>query len=435
MAKKNRKFKKIIIISAAVLLAAAIVLANVLRKTDKRLGVQFAEVKKGIIIQTVSASGKMRPVVEVKISAKVSGNIVTLNVEEGDSVHKGDLLLRLDREKYLAMREQAQSALKSSQASLWKTQADFTRIKQLYSQKLASEADLQSAEASLKLAESQVEQQTASLKEIEDDLSKTEIYSPMNGVVSQLNKEQGEMVLGASFQEDVIMVIADLRNMEAEVEVDENDVVSVSVGDPVKIEIDAFPDTVFKGTVTRIASTGTTQGFGTQDEITNFIVEIGVQEKIPRLRPGMSATVDIEVEKHNDAVYIPIQCVAMRNPHPEKEAVKPEKGRKKKKSKKEELADTSSVPDSTKPKTEAGKKEELVEVVFMVGEGDTAKMILVKTGIASDTDIEILQGLSEGQKVVSGPYRTLANLIKEGDALKEEKVKLGEEHQESSRER
>ncbi len=435
MAKKNSKLKKIIIIASVVVVIIATVLANVLRKTDKRIGVQFAETKKGTIVQTVSASGKMRPVVEVKISAKVSGTIVALKVQEGDSVHKGDLLLRLDREKYLAMRDQSKSALKSSQASLWKAQADFNRSKQLFAQKLASEADLQSAEASLKLAESQVEQQTASLKEIEDDLSKTEIYSPMKGVVSQLNKEEGEMVLGASFQEDVIMVIADLRNMEAEVEVDENDVVSVNVGDPVKIEIDAFPDTTFKGEVTRIANSGSTQGLGTQDEITNFIVEIGVKERIPGLRPGMSATVDIEVEKHDDAVYVPIQCVAMRNPHQEKAQV-PEKGKKKKKEKKAEAVADTLAPDTTKSKPEGDKKEEMVEVVFITSEGDTAKMVKVKTGIASDTDIEILEGLTEGQKIVSGPYRVLANQLKEGDALKEEKMKPGEgEHQESSGER
>jgi len=428
MAKKNSKLKKIIIIASIAVIIIAIVLANVLRKTDKRIGVQFAEVKKGTIIQTVSASGKMRPVVEVKISAKVSGNIVKLNVQEGDSVHKGDLLLRLDREKYLAVRDQSRSALKSSQASLWKAQADYNRTKQLFAQKLASEADLQSAEASLKLAESQVEQQTASLKEIEDDLSKTEIYSPMKGVVSQLNKEEGEMVLGASFQEDVIMIIADLRNMEAEVEVDENDVVSVQVGDPVKIEIDAFPDTVFKGEVTRIANSGSTQGLGTQDEITNFLVEIGVKERIPGLRPGMSATVDIEVEKHDDAIYIPIQCVAMRNPHQEK-ADNPEKGKSKKKNKKEKKAEAAAdtlAPDTTKSKLDSDKKAEMVEVVFITSEGDTAKMVKVKTGIASDTDIEILEGLTAGQKVVSGPYRILANQLKEGDALKEEKMKPGE---------
>ncbi|MBC8277239.1 MAG: efflux RND transporter periplasmic adaptor subunit, partial [FCB group bacterium] len=270
MAKKGKiSKKKLIIIIAAVLVIGGIVTANVLKKPEKGIEVQTDKVKKGTIIQTVSASGKIKPVVEVKMSAKVSGNITLLRVEEGDSVHKGDLLLRLDRERLVAMKERAESGLKSSEASLWKAQADYDRMKELYGKKLASEAELQSAEASQRMAESQVEMSKASMKECNDDLSKTEIFSPMDGVVSQMNKELGEMVLGASFQEDVIMVIADLSMMEVEVEVDENDVVDVSVNDPVEIEIDAFPDTVFNGIVTKIANSAVTRGFGTQDEITN----------------------------------------------------------------------------------------------------------------------------------------------------------------------
>ncbi len=419
MAKKSGKSKKkVIVIIAAAIVLGAIIAANVFKKQDKGLGVQIDTVERGTIIQTVSASGKMRPVIEVKISAKVSGVITDLLVEEGDSVHQGDLLLRLDREKYIAMRERSQSALKSAEASLWKAKAEYSRMKELYSQKLASEAELQAAEANLKLAESQVEQAQASLKEITDDLSKTEIYSPMEGVVSQLNKEKGEMALGASFQEDVIMIIADLRNMEAEVEVDENDVVYVSVGDPVDIEIDAFPDTVFKGRVTRIANSAITRGLGTQDEITNFIVKIGVLDQIKGVRPGMSATVDIEVEKHNDALYIPIQCVAMRYPKSQEEGDDPDNAkannRKQKHPKKEE------------------KDRKMIEVVFVVDDADTARMIPVKTGITSDTDIEILEGLKEGQRVVSGPYRILANRIQDGMLVKEESTFKESEEEEST---
>lgn len=402
MAKKSGKAKKFIIIASVVVIIGAVIAANVLRKPDKGIEVQIEKVKRGTIIQTVTASGKIRPVVEVKISAKVSGNIIILSVEEGDSVHKGDLLLKLDQEKYLAVRERAESALKSSHASLWKAEADYTRMKELYKQKLASEAELQSTEASLKLAEAQVEQQQASLKEIIDDLNKTEIYSPMEGVVSQLNKELGEMVLGASFQEDVIMVIADLRNMKAEVEVDENDVVSVSVGDSVEIEIDAFPDTLFKGKVTRIANSALTRGFGTQDEITNFVVEIKIMDKIEGVRPGMSSTVDIEVEKHDDVLYLPIQCVAMREP------------------KKEDNDEEGKISDDEERDV---KEEEMIEVVFMVDEADTARMVPVVTGITSDTDIEILSGLEEGMRSVSGPYRILANKLQDGDLVKEEDKK------------
>ncbi|NQS98295.1 MAG: efflux RND transporter periplasmic adaptor subunit [candidate division Zixibacteria bacterium] len=423
MAKTKKKSKKkLFIILGIVIVLAVIVLANVLRKPDTALAVQIDEVERGTIVQTVSASGKIKPVVEVKISAKVSGNIIDLFVEEGDSVHKGDFLLRLDRERYQAAVERAESGLKSSKASLWKAEMEYNRLKELHRKNLASIAELQTAEANMLLSEGQVEQSEAILREARDDLSKTEIYSPMDGVVSQMNKEKGEMVLGASFQEDVIMVIADLSQMEAEVEVDENDVVYVSTGDPVEIEIDAFPDTVFKGEVTRIANSAVTRGFGTQDEVTNFIVEISVLENIDGVRPGMSATVDIEVERHDDAIQIPIQCVAMRYPEVEGEEES------------EEGKDESKKGERRHSKYDRDRDEEdMIEVVFVVEEGDTVSMTPVKTGITSDTDIEILDGLDEGQKVVSGPYRILANKIEDGDLVKEDKSFKERESEEEAR--
>jgi HlyD family secretion protein len=272
------------------------------------------------------------------------------------------------------------------------------------------------------------------LKEAKDDLSKTEIYSPMKGVVSQLNKEKGEMVLGASFQEDVIMIVADLTKMEAEVEVDENDVVNVERGDTAKIEIDAFPDTLFKGIVTRIANTGETRGLGTQEEITNFKVEIGILDKIIGIRPGMSATVDIQVEKHDSVLFVPIQCVAMRSPEDTSITAKDSlnkklKGKKSKKikgSKDDKPGELNQDKSLSKDKSE---KEKMVEVIFMVGEGDTARIIPIKTGISSDTDIEILSELKVGEKIISGPYRILATKIKHGDKVKEEKFKKEENQQ------
>ena len=368
------------------------------------------------------------------MSAKVSGNITLLQVEEGDSVHKADLLLRLDRERLIAMKERAESGLKSSEASLWKAQADYDRMKELYGKKLASEAELQSAEASQRMAESQVEMSKASMKECNDDLSKTEIFSPMDGVVSQMNKELGEMVLGASFQEDVIMVIADLSNMEVEVEVDENDVVDVSVNDPVAIEIDAFPDTVFKGIVTKIANSAVTRGFGTQDEITNFKVEIAVEDEIRGIRPGMSATVDIEVEKHEDTIYIPIQCVAMRMPQSEKD----DDGDKDGEGEETEAADEAEEHEGEQEHAgtndqDDDEDEEMIEVVFVVDEADTARMVPVTTGISSDTKIEILDGLEEGQKIISGPYRILATKIQDGEAVREEEDKKSDDNQEDDR--
>ncbi len=427
MAKKKRKGRtKILIIAAAVVVLAVLVAANMTRTTGKPLDVHVEQVERGTIVQTVSASGKIRPVVEVKISAKVSGNITNLYVEEGDSVHNGNLLLTLDRERYDAAVERAQSGLKSAQASLWKAQAELDRVKEMYGKNLSFEAELQAAEANFMLAQSQVEQSEAILKETKDDLSKTEIYSPMRGVVSQLNKERGEMALGASFQEDVIMVIADLSRMKVEVEVDENDVVDVTVKDPVEIEIDAFPDTTFKGKVSRIANTAVTRGYGTQEEITNFTVEIAVLDKITGVRPGMSATVDIEVDRHEETLYLPIQCVAMRYPEkeePEKDEKKGKSKSKKKKKKKSEQDSTEVEKDKNKKKRDKDKdEEEMIEVVFIVDESDTARMIPVKTGISSETDIEILEGVEEEQEIVSGPYKILATKLKNGDFVKKKEI-------------
>ena len=418
MAKKKRSKKfKIIIAAAIVVVIGAVVAANLAKKTDNALEVQLDEAKRGTVTQTVSAAGKIKPVIEVKISAKVSGNITHLAVDEGDRVNKGQLLLKLDRERYAANVSRSESMLKSSEASLWQAKAEFDRRKGLFSDNLTSESELEIAEAAFKLAESQVEQSRATLREAQDDLSKTEIYSPMAGIVSQLNKESGEMVLGASFQEDVIMVIADLSAMEVEVEVDENDVIDVEVGDHVDIEIDAFPDTVFRGEVSKIANTATTRGYGTQDEITNFLVKISVLDKINKIRPGMSSTVDIEVEKHDEAIYIPIQCVALRYPkkvEAEEEDTEVKSG--------EAKADTLESSDDKKG-DEDTTEEKMIEVVFVVDEGDTARMVPVVTGISSETNIEILSGLEEGQKIVSGPYRILATKIQDAVAVKEEQSK------------
>lgn len=418
--KKSKKKRNIIIIASVIVVIAAAVAANIARKPDNALEVQIDEAKRGTIIQTVSASGKIKPVVEVKISAKVSGNITVLAVDEGDRVKKGQLLLKLDRERYAANVSRAESMLKSSEASLWQAKAEYERRKELFATKLTSESELQVAEASFRLAESQVEQSGATLREAQDDLSKTEIYSPMTGVVSQLNKELGEMVLGASFQEDVILVVADLSQMEVEVEVDENDVIDVELGDHVDIEIDAFPDTVFQGKVSKIANTATTRGLGTQDEITNFFVKITVLDKVDKIRPGMSSTVDIEVEKHDDTIYLPIQCVAMRSPKKDEDKSKEKEEVSGGEAKADTLkpADSDSVSDKSGASDGEKPEEKMIEVVFVVDESDTARMVPVVTGISSETNIEIISGLEEGQKVVSGPYRILATKIQDGSAVK-----------------
>jgi HlyD family secretion protein len=237
----------------------------------------------------------------------------------------------------------------------------------------------------------------------------------MDGIVSQLNKKLGEMAMGSNFTLDVIMTVADLSKMQAEAEIDENDVVNVSLNDSSRVAVDAFPDTTFFGRVSEIANTGTTLGTGTQNEITNFLVKVAMIEKPSTLRPGMSATVDIVTENKDHALKVPIQCVTTRSP------VKPEeKGeaadKKKKKASEEDKKE--SAADSHKPaKADKQRDEKPVKVVFVVKDG-VAHQVFVETGISSDTEWELISCPQEGDEVVSGSFRILSKQLKDGDLVK-----------------
>lgn len=403
--------KKVIVVVGVVVIIAAFIVFNLKKGKGGEIPVQVEKVKRGDITQVVSASGKVQPEVEVKISANISAEIIGLYVKEGDEVQRGRLLVRLDSTKYRAAVERAKSNKKSAEANLLKANSDYKRSSDLYRQKLTSQADLESAEANRKLAESQLEQAEADLKQALDDLSKTKLYSPLNGTVTQVNKEVGEIALGSMFQADVILVVSDLTRMEVISEVDENDVVLVTDGDTTEIEVDALPDTTFMGVVSEIAHSATTRGRGTQEEITNFEVKIAILDKEEKLRPGMSATVDIRTETHYGVVNVPIQAVTARdrseinnspgaaaNDNPGKTAGD------------ERSSDTGEIGKNS-------DREELVEVVFVVKDG-IAKMVPVKMGISSDTDLEIIGGLEEGQEVVTGSYRALTKTLKNGSTVK-----------------
>jgi len=420
MAKKKKRWLKIGLPIAVVLIIAIFVAANVYKKKDKGIEVQIEKANRGRLVEMVSGTGRVQPEVQVKISANVSARILELRIKEGDFVKKGDLLVRLDRERYEAVADQASSGLKSAQAALEKSRSELRRIEELSQRGMASQADLEAAQAQFQLNSANLEQTQAMLKQARDDLAKTSIYSPMDGIVSLLNKEVGEIALGAQFQEDVILIVADLSKMEVVVEVDENDIVNVSLQDTAKIEIDAYPDTTFKGQVREIAHTATTRGMGTAEELTNFEVKIALLEVPPTLRPGMSATADIATEVREASLKIPIQCVVMREPAPpggfKKEDGK--KGKKKKESESGEAkADTVAKPDSAQTSGEPKPKPQPVEVVFRVQNG-VVHQVQVKTGISSETDIEIIEGVTESDTIVSGPFRTLSQKLKDGDAVK-----------------
>ncbi len=386
----------------------------------KAVEVTVAPVKRGTITQVVSGSGKVQPELKVNIAAHVAGKIVELPVREGQQVHRGQLLVRLEREQYQAAVERARSTLKSAKANLSKTRADYERAKELYAQQLTSLAQLQTAEAALMLAESEVEQAQASLAQAEDNLAKTTITSPIDGTVIKLNKEVGEITLGSQFQADVIMEVADLERMEVVAEIDENDVVDVREGQSARIQVDAIPDTVLQGRVREVAHTAITRGRGTQEEITNFEVKVSVVDRVPQLRPGMSATVEIETKSKEQALYVPIQCITMRSPEDTTQIVQARTStwRRKKGGTRDESMEGFGPPPAPE---EEGNKERAaakqIEVVFVVEKG-VAKMRPVVTGISSETDIEIVSGVNEGEQVVTGSYRVLSKELKNGAAVK-----------------
>ncbi len=402
---KKPKKRSIFIIIGIVVVLAVIVIANLKKSGGKGVTVQSVKVEQGELVSTVSGPAKIQPEIQVKISAKVSGQIVRMEVKEGQLVNKGDFLVQLDQEYYRAALEQSQSNLNYAKAGFNKAKNEYGRSKTLFKDNLISASELDIAKSTFEQSQAQVEQADAALKQAKDNLDKTTMYSPMDGIISQLNKKVGEMAMGSQFTLDVIMVVSDLAKMQAETEIDENDVVAITMEDTANIQIDAFPDTTFLGVVTEIANTGQTRGLGSQEEVTNFMVKILMLDKPERLRPGMSATVDIIVEKRKDAVKIPIQCVTVRTP------VKPEKDES---SEKESDEDSTSVEETPEP--DLKKDEKPVEVVFVVEEG-VAHQREVEIGVSSDTHWEILEGLNKDEEIVSGSFRILSKQLQDGNEV------------------
>ncbi|MBD3383532.1 efflux RND transporter periplasmic adaptor subunit [candidate division KSB1 bacterium] len=397
------KQKKVILAIILVVVVAVMIFINLRKQSTGGLEISAVEVKRGDITRTISGSGQVQPEMEVDISARISAEITSIHVEEGETVNKGKLLVELDRQRYEAAVEQAESSKLSALAALKKARADFSRINDLYKKDLTSQADLDAAEAQLMSAESQVKQAEAYLKQAMDDLRKTRLISPIYGTVVKVYKEEGEIAVGSQFQSDPILNVADLNRMEVLAEIDENDVVYVKIDDKCNIEVDAIPDTFFNGRVSEIAHMATTRGLGTQEQVTNFEVKVAVTSPVEQLRPGMSATVDIMTETHHDILYVPIQCVTVREVKKDSADVSAKR--------------SSEEKESDSEGEEEEKKEEKTEVVFVVEEG-IANVRPVKTGISDDTNIEIVSGLQEDEMVVSGSYKALSRLLKDGSEVK-----------------
>jgi HlyD family secretion protein len=402
--------KKIIIITAVVVLIGIMGYAAVNKDKSNAKEVQSEKVERGTVVHMVAASGKIQPVVEVAVSADVAGRVIKMAVEEGDWVKEGQFLAQLDATRYTADVERARQVLASAEASLSLAELEKNQQYELFQKKLVSELVYQGASVRYQQALSAKKQAQAALTQAKDNYNKTMMIAPMSGTVTQINKEVGEMALGSAFSQDVIMVIADLNEMEVLVDVNENDVVEVALGDTTEIEIDAIQDSTFHGIVTEIAHSAQNTNMGSLDQVTNFKVKIRLLQPPEEIRPGMSAAVDIRTDVHRDVLFVPIQSVTMRKPK-----------------QLEEIQDTeSSRVDS------AELKEDLdldpVEIVFVLVDnekGDNKKAVQreVVTGIIGDRDFEIVSGLELGDEIVTGPYKEISRGLNDGDEVKVTKRK------------
>jgi HlyD family secretion protein len=403
--------KKIIV--AAIVVAGVAALGFILVHRggdDKTDAVETARAGRLKIVETVTATGRIQPITKVKISADVAGKITLLNVKEGDWVEKGALLVQLERERYRAAMEQTEASSRSTEANsdlarenMVRAEKDYARVKELFDHQLESRAALDQAWATLqvekarsKSAAEQVEQARALVKQSREELSKTSIYAPMAGTISELNKEVGEIALGSQFQEDVIMVLSDLSGMEALVNVDENDIIRITRGDSAHIEVDALPDRVFHGIVSDIANTAKISGTGTAEQKTEFEVKVAIGDAGTALRPGMTASSEIITAIHDQVLGAPIQCVTVRS----LDQLKPKPAGK---------GDAMAAESAAAPAWVADK-DGFVTVVFTVT-GGRAHARQVKTGIQSETHIEILEGLQEGDEIVTGSYRAISQTL------------------------
>ncbi len=425
--------KRIIITVLLVGALAAILVMNLGPKEKVKILVQTEKARREPITQVVTASGKIRPETQVKVSADVGGYIRKLTVKDGDHVEKGSLLVEVDPQIYRARFMQTQAAEKTaeaqlalSEASMQKATGEARRVRGLYKKALISAANLEQAQADLAMAQAQVDaskgqlmQASATLDGARKDLAKCTITAPMSGTVIDLMKELGERVSGGDFREDIILTLADLSSMEVEVEVGERDVVLISEKDHAEIEVDAYPGKSIGGYVKEIANAGVTRNQWTESEVTNFRVVIQVEESELKLRPQMSATVKIETAHKDDSLTVPIQSVTLRRPSEIAAKGKAKKGqRPRKKSGKEVAARGKTDGPKSKLDPLTATREHLpVEVVFVVENG-VAIAKRVKTGLSSDTRIEILEGVSPGEEVVSGPYRVLSKDLKNGSEVR-----------------
>jgi HlyD family secretion protein len=413
---------------AIVLIAVLLVLAKkgVIGKKDEGIEVETAQADEITIVETVSATGKIQPEIEVKISSEVSGEIIDLPVKEGQVVKKGQLLVRINPDLYtsgynrtISNLSGTKAGLSQADASFKEAKASYDRSKTLYEKGIISRSDWDKAVASFEVAKANkesayynVQSANATVKEAKDNLGRTTIYAPADGTISSLGVELGERVLGTQQMTGTeILRVANLDNMEVEVDVNENDIVKVSIGDSTNIQVDAYLKKEFKGIVTSISNSASSAT--SADQVTNFKVKVrilkesyqdlleGKPANFSPFRPGMTATVDIITTRKEKVVGVPISAVVVKN-------------------------DTTAT-SKTEMKVEGddkkvmAKNDKKFECVF-VKQGDKAKLVVIKTGIQDDTNIEVVSGLKKGDVVIVGPYTTVTKDLKPGDKVMAKKT-------------
>jgi len=401
-----------IIISAVVLIVILIIAGR--SRSGKGLSVTVENPIVKNITEIIPANGKIQPVTEVKISPDVSGEIITLNVEEGDPVKAGQVLLQIKQDQYLSARDRMKAALNQAKAQLAQQEAQYEQVKLSYQRNLSlhqqgaiSEAEFEASSSEYAIAEEQlnaarfhVESSQAGLAEAEESLTKTTISSPMNGIVSKLDVERGERVVGTSQMAGTEMLrIANFKEMEVLVDVNENDIVRIRQLDTALVEVDAYPGRQFTGVVTQIANSAKNIG-SSLEQVTNFEVKVFILPEsysdlvsegfATPFRPGMSASVSIQTETRRNVVAIPIQCITTR---------------------------TELLPDSVR--VQLGPNE-LVEQVFVLREDNTVEAVSVKSGLQDHMHIEIIQGLTVEDQVVTGPYSAISRTLNNGAKVEPE---------------
>ncbi len=429
----KRSRKKWYLLAAAILVVLAIGGAIASKKRTKPIQVTTEKAERKTITQLVTATGKIQPESEVKISPEVSGEIIEIPVKEGDVVRRGQLLLRIKPDTYRAQVEAQEAALSGARsasvrdrAQLSQAENEYKRIQQLFAQSLISETErkkaetqFQSAKASLEASSFEIQRAEGGVRQIRESLNKTIIYAPSDGTVSSLSSRVGERVVGTSqFAGTEVMRIADLNQMEARVNVNENDVVNVKPGDITRVSVDAYPDRKIEGVVREIASTARTNNAGTQEEVTNFEVKISIRDKSVRLRPGMSATADIETATVKNVVAVPIQSVTVRSSDSE---LSPEEKEKQGGPPKNDDDNRADMTNETLEKQKARMEREKLQRVVFIKTGETVRMQRVETGIADNTDMEIISGVKPGDEVVSGSYTVVSRKLKDGAKVEIEK--------------